>query len=445
MTEQHPFSAGSADDDLSPEVASAEPASVIEAEPVAPRTRSSHSRIAALSIAAAVLLTTGAGAGAWGATALSNAGATTTAVGGTQTAPGGTGTSGGSFGSGSSGSGSTDGFGAQAGPGSQGGFGSRGGFGQGSGSSSGSASIDSSTATATQIQGVVTIVSQLGYQDGESAGTGIVLTSSGRILTNNHVIDGSTSIEVTDEVTGKSYTATVVGTNATKDIAVLQLTGASGLRAATIASTAAAQGDAVTAVGNAEGTGTLTAASGTVTDTDQQITTQSEGSAAGETLDGLIETDADVVSGDSGGPLKNSSGQVVGIDTAASSGSSDITGYAIPITTALSVAEQILAGQDTAEITIGLPAFIGVSLDSTATGTSGAAIAGVLSGTPAATSGLAEGDVITAVDGTTIDSADALSTAIGEHSPGDTVQIAYTDANGASQSTSVTLIAGPAD
>ena len=418
-----------------PAAAGTAAAAPVEGEPAAAPARA-HTRIAALSIAAAVLLTGGAGAGAWAATA-AGASATTTAIGGS--APGGTtangGTSGGT-------SGGAQGFGGQ-GFGQQGGqgFGGRG-FGGQSGSSSDSATVDSTEATAAQMVGVVTIVSDLGYEDGQSAGTGIVLTSSGRILTNNHVIDGATAVKVTVESTGTAYTAKVVGTNATEDIAVLQLEGASGLATATLASAQPAQGDAVTAVGNAEGTGTLTAAAGTVTDLDQQITTQAEGSSSGETLDGLIETSADVVSGDSGGPLEDGSGRVVGITTAASSGSADITGYAIPITTALSVAEQILNGQETDEITIGLPAFLGVSLSDSS---SGAVVQAALEGTPAAEAGLAEGDTITAVDGTAVVSGDALSAAIAAHEPGDRVRIAYTDASGDSHTVTVVLTEGPAD
>ena len=399
----------------------------------------SHTRIAALSIAAAVLLTTGAGAGAWAATAVAGSSAQTTAVGGL-----GGSSSGGSTGTGGTSDGSTaggaQGFGQ---PGSQG-FGGQG-FGPGaSGGASGSstATVDSTEATAAQIVGVVTIVSDLGYEDGQSAGTGIVLTSSGRILTNNHVIDGATAIKVTVESTGTTYTADVVGTNATKDIAVLQLQGASGLATATVASSQPAEGDDVTAVGNANGTGTLTAAEGTVTDLDEQITTQAEGTSSGETLDGLIETSADVVSGDSGGPLKNSGGQVVGITTAASSGGADITGYAIPITTALSVAEQILAGQETDEITIGLPAFLGVALDPDS---SEAVVSSAIDGTPAADAGLAKGDTITAVGGTAVASRDALSAAIAAHEPGDRVQVSYTDASGDSHTVTVVLTEGPAD
>ncbi|MDF2442810.1 MAG: hypothetical protein JWR01_1013, partial [Subtercola sp.] len=299
----------------------------------------------------------------------------------------------------------------------------------------------------------------------EAAGTGIILTSDGEILTNNHVVEGSTSISVTIASTGKTYTATVVGTDATHDVAVLKLDGASGLTPASLdTSEGLAVGDAITGVGNAGGTGTLSAAAGTVTGLDQSVTTQAEGSSAGETLDGMIQVEADIQSGDSGGPLYDADGEVVGIETAASSGSSVVTGFAIPITDALSIAKQIDQGVATSTITIGLPPFLGIEVassgasstnpgsgtsGSTGSGTSagtvaGATVAGVIDGTPAATAGLAAGDVITAVDGTSVASGSALTSTLKTYKVGDTVTLTYTDASGATQTATATLVAGPA-
>ncbi|MCM6762448.1 S1C family serine protease [Rathayibacter sp. ZW T2_19] len=333
-------------------------------------------------------------------------------------------------------------------------YGSGSGYGYGS-SSSADTSTDAVPASAAQTAGVVTIVSDLTYEGARSAGTGVILTSDGMILTNNHVVEGSTSIAVTVESTGETYTARVVGTDATNDVAVLQLEDAAGLTPATLDTDGVAIGDAVTAVGNAEGTGDLVAADGTVTALDQSITTRSETGIAGETLAGLIQVDADIVSGDSGGPLVDASGAVVGIDTAASSGSADITGFAIPIATALDIVTQIEAGADTATIEIGYPAFLGVSLSSGAAGSSargssvagssaaGAVVGGVIEGTPAAGAGLAAGDVVTAVDGTAVASADALSAALAEREPGETVTLSWTDSAGAAHSAQVVLTEGP--
>ncbi|WP_263118676.1 S1C family serine protease [Cellulomonas sp. RIT-PI-Y] len=321
---------------------------------------------------------------------------------------------------------------------------------QSQGSTSGSSSLDVTEATAEQSQGVVLINTVLGYASAEAAGSGIVMTSDGLILTNNHVIEGSTEITVTVPETGATYTATVVGTDATADIAVLQLQDASGLTTATVDDDGdPAVGDTVTAVGNAEGGGTLMAASGAVTALEQSITTQSEGVSAGESLTNLIQVDADVVSGDSGGALLDDEGEVVGITTAASSGSSDITGYAIPIEDALTVAKQIVSGEASDTVTIGLPAFLGVQLSTSSTGLpgatgTGAVLGGVIEDTPAAEAGLVAGDTITAVDGTTVTSGDELSAALAEYAPGDQVTLTWTTAAGATQTATVTLIEGPA-
>ncbi|WP_345761796.1 S1C family serine protease [Diaminobutyricibacter sp. McL0608] len=327
----------------------------------------------------------------------------------------------------------------------------------GAGSSTDSTSTGLASATAAQQVGVVDITSELTYDQAESMGTGLVLTSNGEILTNNHVVEGATSISVTVVSTGAQYTATVVGTDATDDIAVLQLSSASGLSTAHLDMSAdAAVGDAVTGVGNAGGAGgTPSASPGTVTALDQTITTQGEQSAVSETLHGLIETDADIQAGDSGGPLFNSSDEVIGIDTAAEDGGSTPAGYAIPIENALTIAGEITAGDASSTVTIGYPAFLGVQIgssgDPTAPGydggavsaTGGAPIAGVIDGGPAATAGLAAGDTITAVNGSTISSAQDLTDALSALKPGDRVSISWTDSSGASQAAAVTLARGP--
>lgn len=329
------------------------------------------------------------------------------------------------------------------------------------GSSSGSGSTGSlpSASSAEEI-GVVDIVSQLTYDNAESAGTGLVLTSNGEILTNNHVVEGSTSVSVTIVSTGKTYTATVVGTDATDDVAVLKLSNVSGLATAKLSSSTVSVGDSVTGVGNAGGTGgTPSASAGKVVATNQSITTQAEESAVSESLTGLIETNADIQAGDSGGPLYNSSNQVVGIDTAASSGGTAVQGYAIPIATALSIAKQIESGNASATVSIGYPPFLGVEVETsgsdssggTAGGftngggqtTSGATVGQVIADTPADSAGIVAGDVITAVNGTTITSASDLTAALKAFKPGDTVTITWVDSTGASQSASVTLTTGP--
>jgi len=341
-------------------------------------------------------------------------------------------------------------------------FGGRGGFGGGYGSASGGSSgfggtmtVPGSTgstgtavaaateATADQLVGVVDIVTVLGYENAEAAGTGMVLTSDGEILTNNHVVEGATSITVTVLSTGESYTATVVGTDPGDDVAVLQLSDASGLDTVQIDQDDVAVGDAVTAVGNAGNETGTAAAAGTVTALDQSITATDESGSDAEQLTGLIEIAADVEAGDSGGPLYDAEGEVTGMDTAASSTGGQA--YAIPIATALSIAEQITSGVDDATIHQGYPGFLGISVQSTGTGTGGATIAGVVADGPAEQAGLVAGDVITAIDGTTITSADDVSTVLAERDPGDEVTVTWTDSTGAAQTATVTLSTGPAD
>ncbi|MET0956401.1 MAG: trypsin-like peptidase domain-containing protein [Cryobacterium sp.] len=322
-------------------------------------------------------------------------------------------------------------------------------------SSTGTATLDTTAATTEQSVGVVVIDTVLGYESAEAAGTGLILTADGRILTNNHVVEGATSITVTVVSTGAEYTAEVVGTDASDDIAVLELVDASGLTVADLdTSGEVAVGDAVTGVGNAGGTGTLTAAAGTVLSLEQSITAQGSDGSDAEDLTGLIEVDADIESGESGGPLYDTDGDVIGIDTAASSGTADITGYAIPIEDALAVVEAIDAavatGASTDTITVGNPAFLGIGLGAstttpTSTGSDAAAtVAGVIADTPAATIGLAAGDTITAVDGVAVATAAALSAELAAHLPGDTVTIDWVDAAGTAHSADATLIAGPA-
>ena len=317
------------------------------------------------------------------------------------------------------------------------------------GSSDGSGTSTQSPATAATAadkKGVVTINTVLNYDESsQAAGTGMVLTSDGTILTNNHVIQGATSITVTDETTGKQYKADVVGADATNDVAVLKLENASGLSTVTLDDDGEpSTGDTVKDVGNAEGTGNLVSAEGTVTATDQDIQVQSESGTGTESLSGLLEISADIVSGDSGGPVLDSEGEVVGMATAASSGTADVTGYAIPITTAKTIAEKILAGESSSTITIGLPAFLGVEVSNTSRTTGGVAVAGTVEGSGAASAGLTAGDTITSIDGTAVTSSDQLTKVVQSHSVGDKVSVRYTDSTGAAKTVTITLTAGPA-
>lgn len=315
-----------------------------------------------------------------------------------------------------------------------------------------SATVSSSAASATQSVGVVVIDTVLPYQQARAAGTGMVLTSSGEVLTNYHVVAGAGTISVSIPSTGQQYQATVVGSDPTDDVAVLQLTGASGLTTVTPDQDATGVGEAVTAVGNAGGTGALTAAAGTITSLTASVTAANEVTGAPETLTTMIQTTADVVAGDSGGPLVDAQGEVVGIDTAASTGTS-IDGYAIPIANALAIVAQIRTGAETSTVQIGPAPFLGVQLTSPAayrfggaassTVGQGAVVGGVVDGSAAAQAGLQGGAVITSLNGQTIASAADVSTALAGTNPGDQVSIAWTDSAGDTHTATVTLGASP--
>jgi S1-C subfamily serine protease len=318
--------------------------------------------------------------------------------------------------------------------------------------------------------GLVDINTTLSFQEEQAAGTGMVLTASGEVLTNNHVIEGATTISVTDVGNGQTYGATVVGYDTTHDLAVLQLHGASGLKTVSIGNSSdVSVGQSVVGIGNAGGTGgTPSSAGGSITALNQSITAGDEDDGSSEQLSNLIESDADIQPGDSGGPLVNDSGQVLGIDTAASAGFAFQTGagggYSIPINGAITVARQIEAGNGSATVHIGLTAFLGVEVDPT-TGSggsggfsgggfggggfgggsqaTGATVAGVVTGDPADEAGISTGDVITGLGGSTIDSPEALTAALVSHHPGDKVQIAWTDQSGQSHTATVQLASGP--
>ncbi|MBD8605666.1 trypsin-like peptidase domain-containing protein [Aeromicrobium sp. CFBP 8757] len=313
----------------------------------------------------------------------------------------------------------------------------------GDGSTSGSTQQTTATdASETQEKGLVYIDTTLDYGSGQAAGTGMVLTSDGEILTNHHVVEGATSISVEVVSTGTTYDAEVVGYDATHDVAVLQLVDAQGLATVTTdTAETVAVGDSVTAVGNANGDGgAASAAAGTVLGVDQSITVSSETGGDASRLTGLIEIDADIIAGDSGGALYDDDGEVVGMSTAASSGSADITGYAVPIAQALEIADQIEAGTSSGTVQIGNHGYLGISLSAEVTG---ALVAGVQDDSPAADAGIVAGSTITSLGGRAVTSSDALASAVAELAVGDRVTVAWTDPSGRAHTETVTLGEGP--
>ena len=299
--------------------------------------------------------------------------------------------------------------------------------------------------------GLVNIYTVLGYQQAQAAGTGMVLSADGAILTNNHVIDGSTKVKVEIVATGETYDAKLVGTDRGDDVAVVQLVDASGLTPIKLGTSASVKvGDPVTAVGNAGGRGTPTVAPGEVAALDQTITASDETGSNVETLTGLIQVTANLQAGESGGPLFNAAGAVVGMDTAGSAGGrfraqpGSGEGYAIPIDHALSIAKNILAGNAVDGILLGTPGFLGVATDDGVT-VAGAQISQVVAGSPAAGAGLQVGNVITAVDGTPVTGTESLRTALHAHKGGDSVTLTIVDAADATTNVKVTLVEGPAN
>jgi len=309
--------------------------------------------------------------------------------------------------------------------------------------------------------GLVDIVSTIGYDGAQGAGTGMVLNSDGLVLTNHHVVAGATSISVTDIGNGQTYSAKVLGYDRSHDVAVIQLAGASGLQTAPLGdSSTVAVGDDVVAVGNALGKGgTPSPAVGKVTDLNQSITAQDSANGTAEQLSGLIQVDAPIQPGDSGGALVNADGKVIGMVTAGSvsgagsrassgldSGSQTATdGFAVPLATAHAIADQIVAGQASSTVHIGGTAFLGLQVGSSAGAASvaGVAVSGTVQGSAAAGAGIVAGDVVTALDGHSVPTADALKSVLDSKHPGDTISVRWTDAAGKSHTANVTLTAGP--
>jgi putative serine protease PepD len=263
-----------------------------------------------------------------------------------------------------------------------------------------------------------------------SQGSGFVYDSKGDVVTNQHVVDGATSISVRFW-NGKSYDAHVVGTDASTDLAVIRVDAPSSLlQPLALGDSGSLQvGDGVVAIGSPFGL-EETVTSGIVSALHRQMT-----SPSGFAIDDSIQTDAAINHGNSGGPLLDMQGRVVGVTSQieSDSGGNDGVGFAIPSSTVRSVAAQLIASGKAEH------AYLGVSLSSAATS---ARIAEIRSGTPAARAGLQAGDVITALDGKRVGSSDALQSAIAAKKPGDSVSLTYTR-NGTSHTVRLTLASRP--
>ncbi|MDQ6877273.1 MAG: S1C family serine protease [Candidatus Dormibacteraeota bacterium] len=287
---------------------------------------------------------------------------------------------------------------------------------------------------------------------GKAAGTGMIVTSGGEVLTNNHVVDGSTSIQVTIAAHSGTFTAHVIGVAPAADVALIQIEGVSNLPTVTITSSSTVQvGDSVVALGNALGVGgTPSVSTGNVTALNQSITA-SEGGGKSEQLTGMIQSDAAISPGDSGGPIVNSAGQVVGMITAGDvqgfRSQTSTVNYAIPSDTLTSYISKINSGVASSDLTYGQVGFMGVSVRDLTTDvasqlgfnvSSGVFVVGVTPGSAAESGGIPAGSVITSVGGTKVTSSATLGTAIQAHKPGERVAVTWVDVHGSHTST-VTL------
>jgi S1-C subfamily serine protease len=295
-----------------------------------------------------------------------------------------------------------------------------------------------------------------GRRTAQAAGTGMIVSSSGQVLTNNHVIQGATSIEVSVPGHG-DHSAQVLGADPVDDVALLQVNGVSGLPTVTLAdSSTLSVGQPVVAIGNALGQGgSPTVTEGTITALNRSITVGND-SGGTEHLSNLIQTDAPISQGDSGGPLVNAAGQVVGMITAGATNGlgQEVTevGYAIPVNTAVNIVNQIRAGRASSNVVIGQPGYLGVEVaDLNATTaaelglnvSSGALVLGVVPGSPADQAGISRYSVITAVGGHSVDSTATLGQILHQDKPGQRVQVSWVDQSG-SHTATVTLTTGPA-
>jgi putative serine protease PepD len=280
---------------------------------------------------------------------------------------------------------------------------------------------------------------------GAGNGTGIIISSDGQILTNNHVVetaaDGAGSITVLFS-DGTTADATIVGRDPVTDVAVIQAQDVSGLKAATLGTSEGLDvGEEVVAIGSPFGLES-TVTSGIISALNRPVTASS-GTTSTSTVFPAIQTDAAINPGNSGGPLVNMRGQVIGINSAirgsgSTSGESGSIGlgFAIPIDLARTIANQLVDGETPTHARIGISVTDAVESDQITT--IGARVEDVTEGSAGDESGLEDGDIITSVDGQRVTSANGLIALIRSYQPGDEVTLGYVR-DGDTHETDVTL------
>ena len=289
--------------------------------------------------------------------------------------------------------------------------------------------------------GIVDVYTTLGYENGAAAaGTGMLISRTGDVLTNNHVIRGATKFKVVDVTTHRSYNATVAGYSVSHDIAVLQLANASHLQTIKLGGRLALHvGQQVVARGNAQGHGGAPKeARGQVVALHRTIVAR-DLTGESETLHNVIATNTAVEPGDSGGPLEDTHNRAIGMVTAGTTVGAP-RGFAIPIKQALLYARSIMKGKSSAAIHVGPTAFLGVVLKDVSGGTQ---IQQILPNLPAEAAGLAVGDVITSIGGTTISSMVDMRKALLRLAVGTAVSIGWNDTSGTAQTGTITPASGP--
>jgi S1-C subfamily serine protease len=308
------------------------------------------------------------------------------------------------------------------------------------------APADTEAAAAAVAPAVVQITTKIDYQQAIGTGTGTVIDPGGVVLTNYHVVAGANTI--TGTVGGSDYPADLVGYDRRHDIAVLQLRGAGGLQAAPIGDSGqVVVGEPTVGLGNARGVGApLTHETGPVSALNQTVNAEDALTGSSEEVSGLIEVAAPVRPGDSGGPLVNSAGQVIGVVTAATvnfqMGPAG-KGFAIPINDAMAVAGLIRSGAPSTDVHIGPPVLLGVGVSTQQRTAPGIIVRDVMVGGPADQTGISIGDVITVLDGTSLDSATTLTYVLDRHYPGDAIDVTWIDRSGQERTGKATLVPGP--
>jgi putative serine protease PepD len=265
---------------------------------------------------------------------------------------------------------------------------------------------------------------------GSGAGTGIVITPDGEVLTNAHVVRNADTVRVRLEGEAQSRAATVVGSDGRNDLALLKIGDATGLPTAELGDSDTVKvGDDIVAIGNALGLqGEPTVTRGIVSATDRTL----------DTLTGLLQHDATINPGNSGGPLVNQLGQVIGINTATAGPGTGI-GFAIPIDHAKEVIERLRRGETAPPV-----GWLGVQTIDPDDGSRGALIVAVVDGQPADSAGLREGDLITAVDGKPVAGTGELGGLVRDHRPGERATIEVTR-DGTARTFQVTFGSKPAN